>query len=115
MSRPNGCGVELLFGHPFLTRLAYYRLMHPGPPDLDALLDDAAEPDGPFGDHLRALLTKLRGYGPEDLLTAMRQVCRHGTIPDDDTFYRLHGAGLVRREGKGSSLPTACTPDSLGA
>jgi hypothetical protein len=91
---------ELLNGHPFLTRLAYFRLTHHEPADLDALLCKAAEPDGPFGDHLRSLLTKLRRPGPTDLLAAMRRVCQYGTVDDDDTFYRLRGAGLVRREGK---------------
>jgi len=66
---------------------------------LDALLNNAVEPDGPFGDHLRALLPRLRRYGSKDLLAAMRQVCQYGTVSDDDTFYRLRGAGLVRREG----------------
>jgi hypothetical protein len=91
---------ELLSGYPFLTRLAYYYLLQPGAPDLEIFLRGAAEPDGPFGDHLRALLSKLRRYQPADLLAAMRQVCRHGTVPDDGTFYRLRGAGLVRREGR---------------
>ena len=90
---------ELLNGHPFLTRLAYYHLTRPDAPDFAPLMDNADRPDGPFGDHLRALLTKLRRYSQQDLLTALRQVIRNKTIPNDDAFDRLHGAGLVRREG----------------
>jgi nucleoside phosphorylase len=89
---------ELLNGHPFLTRLAYYRLTCPGAPDFDTLLRDAARPDGPFGDHLRALLAKLRRHARQDLLAALRQVIRHGTASNDDVLDRLQAAGLVRRE-----------------
>jgi hypothetical protein len=35
-----------------------------------------------------------------DLLTAMRQVIAHGSVSQDETYYRLHGAGLVERDGK---------------
>ena len=59
---------ELLNGHPFLTRLAYYLLTPPDPIDFEALKRDAARPDGPFGDHLRALLAKLRRHADQDLL-----------------------------------------------
>ena len=90
---------ELLSGHPFLTRLAYYLLTPPDPIDFEALKRDAARLDGPFGDHLRALLAKLQRHADQDLLTSLRQVILHGTVPNDDVFDRLHGAGVVRREG----------------
>src|SRR5262249_2494546 len=41
---------ELLNGHPFLTRLAYYHLTRPGALTLDELTRDADRLDGPFGD-----------------------------------------------------------------
>ncbi|MDQ2695730.1 MAG: AAA-like domain-containing protein, partial [Pseudomonadota bacterium] len=93
----------LLNGHPFLTRLAYYRLIGPGAMDFPTLLQAAAGPHGPFGDHLRALLAKLRQCGDVDLIAAMRRICQGGAVIDDAIFARLHGAGLVRREGGGAA------------
>jgi hypothetical protein len=90
---------ELLDGHPFLTRLAYYRLTRPGSQGLDTLMRDAARPDGDFGDHLRAVLAKLRRSPRLDLLAGLQQVIRHGTVPDVDALDRLQAAGVVRREG----------------
>jgi hypothetical protein len=90
---------ELLEGHPFLTRVTYFRLMRPGAPSLEDLIRDAPQLDGPFGDHLRGLLVKLRENTKQDLLAALRQVIRHKTVPNDDAFVRLRGAGLVRRDG----------------
>ena len=45
--------LELLNGHPYLTRLAFYRIVTGGVADLEALLEHAPKPEGPFGDHLR--------------------------------------------------------------
>jgi hypothetical protein len=90
---------ELLYGHPFLTRLSYYHLTRPGALSLDDLIREADQLDGPFGDHLRALLMKLRENMKQDLLAALRQVIRHGTVPNDDALVRLLGAGLIRLEG----------------
>jgi hypothetical protein len=87
---------ELLNGHPFLTRLAYYRMARPGAPTLDELIRDAVRLDGPFGDHLRALQMKLRANTEQDLLQALKQVIRHGTAPNDDALARLLGVGLIR-------------------
>jgi hypothetical protein len=89
---------ELLDGHPYLTRLAYYQLTRPGAPSLGDLIRDADQLDSPFGDHLRALLTKLRESTKQNLLAALRQVIHHGTVPKDDVMVRLLGAGLIRRE-----------------
>ena len=91
---------ELLNGHPFLTRLAYYRLSRPNAPSLADLIRDAARIDGPFGDHLRTLVVKLRENMTQDLPTALRQVIHHGTAPNDDALARLLGAGLVCPDGE---------------
>ena len=88
---------ELLQGHPYLTRLAFYRLTAPDKIPFEQLIDTANEDRGPFGDHLRALLMRLREH-PE-LLAAMKQSIKEGTAPSDDLYYRLFGAGLVRRDG----------------
>ncbi len=87
----------LLQGHPYLTRLAYYRLTAPDRIAFRELIDHAHEERGPFGDHLRALLVKL--HERPELLDAMKAAIRTDRIPDQDLRYRLYGAGLVRHEG----------------
>ncbi len=88
---------RLVGGHPFLTQDAYYKLYGPDPIDFGELTRTAAHDDGPFGDHLRAMLDNL--LAADGLLATLRQVISHGTVPQLNDFYRLEGAGLVRREG----------------
>ncbi len=87
---------ELLAGHPYLTRLAFYRISGGEVSSFDDLEARAAEPYGPFGDHLRAMLMLLQHK--EGLVKRMRQLIAQGSLPDDDSYFRLHGAGLVERE-----------------
>ena len=87
---------QLLEGHPYLTRLAFYRLTAPDAVGFDALVSTAGEERGPFGEHLRAMLFRL--HGRPQLLEGLRQILARGTSADDDVYYRLFGAGLVRRE-----------------
>ncbi|MCP4695218.1 MAG: hypothetical protein GY859_44730, partial [Desulfobacterales bacterium] len=91
---------ELLRGHPYLTRLAYYHLIRPGGFTFEKLThsDSSIHEHGPFGDHLRALLMKL--HEKPALSRAFNQVIRLGTAPSRDDFYRLNGAGLAVREGE---------------
>jgi AAA-like domain len=87
---------ELLAGHPFLTRLAFYRLVTGFVASFGDLDKRATEPEGPFGDHLRALMMLLQQQ--QGLLPAMRQVVATGSVHEQEAFYRLHGAGLVQHE-----------------
>ena len=87
---------DLLRGHPYLTRLAFYWLGAPNELPFDELIRTAAEDRGPFGDHLRALLVKL--HENSELLEGMKQIIQKGAAPDNDLYYRLYGAGLARRE-----------------
>ena len=87
---------ELLAGHPFLTRLAFYRIGAGEAVGFDDLEARAAEPYGPFGDHLRAMLMLLQHT--KGLVKGMRQLITQGSLPDDDSYFRLHGAGLVERD-----------------
>ncbi len=90
---------DLLAGQPYLTRLALYCVAGPPATSWEQISAVAASSEGPFGDHLKALLLKLEGQ--PGLLDAFRQAIRHGTLRDDDTYYRLRGAGLVtRRDGR---------------
>lgn len=84
---------ELLAGQPYLTRLALYCIVGPAAMSMGDLRAKASSSEGPFGDHLKALLFKLQRQ--PGLLEALRQAIRKGTLPDDQTYYRLRGAGLV--------------------
>ncbi len=90
--------MELLNGHPHLTHLAFHSLTGPQQMDFSTLLGKAAERGGPFGPHLRALENKLMDEAGQKLLTAMKQIINDGKAPNQDAFYRLHGAGLVRED-----------------
>ncbi len=93
---------ELLGGHPFLTRLVFYRLSTDPDSDFNSLVEDASSNDGPFGDHLRSKLFHLQRDAI--LLKAMRQVIANRTVSNRDEFYRLRGAGLVA-EIDGRTVP----------
>jgi hypothetical protein len=93
--------MALLCGHPYLTRRALY-LLASGRMRATELFDKAADDKGPFGDHLRYHLFRL--YGKEDLIQGPRQVIRNHKCLDERIFFRLRGAGLVRRE-EGSEVP----------
>lgn len=87
---------DLLHGHPYLTRLAFYLLTAPDKLSFQELIDTAADEHGPFNDHLRALLTRL--HKAPALMKALQQIIRNGVLPDQELYYCLYGAGLVRRE-----------------
>ena len=89
--------MELLNGHPYLVRRALY-LVTSGRISADELFDHATDDRGPFGDHLRYHLYRLRGK--DDLIQGLRQVIRNNICQDEQIFFRLRGAGLVRREGR---------------
>lgn len=86
--------MNLAGGHPFLIRKALY-LVASGRMPAGELLRRAGEQHGPFGDHLRYHLFRLHGHN--DLIEGFRQVLLHHRCPDDRTFFRLRGAGLIRR------------------
>ncbi len=88
---------ELLAGHPYLTRLALYCIVGPWGMSFADLTARASSSEGPFGDHLKALLFKLEFH--PGLLDALCQAIRKGSLPDEETYYRLQSAGLVTRDG----------------
>jgi AAA-like domain/TIR domain len=89
---------DLLAGQPYLTRLAFYRLVSSLEVSFDGLMAQAADSDGPFGEHLRSRSFLLQQQ--RDMLTAMQTVITRNAELDRDAFYRLHAAGLVDRRGK---------------
>ena len=88
--------MELLEGHPYLTRKALYTIIAEQKP-WSELVRVAATDDGPFGDHLRRYRWMLRDQ--PDLRDALRQVVRQQRCADDKAFYRLLRAGLVKGSG----------------
>lgn len=84
----------LLGGQPYLTRLAFYRIVGPESYSFDELMEKADDWEGPFSDHLRALLFKLSTNA--DLLTSFQRLLRRGTPCPPDYSHRLQAAGLLR-------------------
>jgi hypothetical protein len=91
----------LLRGHPYLIRRALYLLASSQLTPRE-LFSTATEDYGPFGDHLRYHLFRLTEQ-PE-LVRGLLQAIRNGAPPERTVFFKLRGAGLVRREGR-SVLP----------
>ena len=87
---------ELLGGHPYLTRKALY-LVASMRAAFDDIVKDASEDDGPFGDHLRNHLFRMSDH--KDLKDGLLQVIKYHRCADEHIFFRLRGAGLVRRVG----------------
>ncbi|MEP7133677.1 MAG: AAA-like domain-containing protein [Chloroflexota bacterium] len=87
---------ELLGGHPYLTRKALY-LTASKRATFDEIVKNASEDDGPFGDHLRNHLFRMSDH--QELKSALLQVIKYRRCADEHIFFRLRGAGLVKRVG----------------
>jgi hypothetical protein len=94
--------MNLLGGHPFLTRQALYELSV-GQADVADLLARAANDDGPFSGHLQSYL--LGFYENADLKEPMKSVLAKGVCPDDISFYNLRSFGLVRGPSRLNARP----------
>ena len=88
--------IDLIGGHPYLTRKALY-LVASQRTTFTEMLDDACEDDGPFGDHLRNYLFRMGDQ--EKLKAGLVQVIKHQRCSDEHIFFQLRGAGLVKRIG----------------
>jgi len=94
---------NLLGGQPYLVRRALY-LVASKQDSFANLMAKAADDHGPFGDHLRSHV--LRIHDRKDLVQALMEVVRRNKCPDEQMFFRLHGAGLVSRgPQKGTVVP----------
>jgi len=94
---------NLLSGHPYLVRKALF-LVASGRVTSQDLFSEATSEHGPFADHLRYHLFRLHGHG--ELIDGFRQVIRQSRCDNEGTFWRLRGAGLVKRSG--SSVMPRC-------
>jgi serine/threonine protein kinase len=95
--------MELLNGHPYLTRKALYTLVAERLTWAD-LIRIAPTNQGPFDDHLRHCYWLLRDEG--DLREALKQVIDQNRCPDEMALFRLLRAGLVK--GGGDSCTCRC-------
>jgi hypothetical protein len=88
--------MELVGGHPYLVRQAFYSLAAE-----NLLLSDlaaaAAEIDGPFGKHLQFYRHSLSASPV--LAAALADLLRGASIPDERLLERLASVGLVRQDG----------------
>ena len=83
----------LIGGQPFLTRRALDTLAT-GKMDFSALTAQATRDDGPFADHLKRLLISVSSLPP---VAEYARELLSGEVPaDQDAFYRLLAAGIVR-------------------
>jgi len=90
--------MALLGGHPFLVRRALYLAASRRASVADILDRAKATSDRTlFGDHLNYYLFRL--HNQEELIKGLREVIRKHTCGNAEVFFRLRGAGLVRREG----------------
>jgi hypothetical protein len=89
--------ITLLGGHPYLVRRALYLVASRQFSPAELLSQSTAE-RGPFVAHLHHHLNRLQ-QRPE-LQEGLRQVLRGQTLTDELVFFRLQGAGLVRRENE---------------
>jgi hypothetical protein len=85
---------DMIGGHPYLVRLALYKIAHDGIP-LTNLLETASTPSGIFSNHLRHLsliLTKEQELG-----TAMKEIVNSPSPGkfSDAVRYKLKALGLV--------------------
>jgi hypothetical protein len=88
---------ELVSGHPFLTRRAMF-LVADGRFNVRDLFAQCVEERGPFGDHLRFHLGRIRSSS--SLKQALHSVFQFSCCSDTEALERLEGAGIVKREGK---------------
>ena len=85
---------ELVRGHPYLTRKALYTVTS-HQLNAEELFSKATDERGPFGDHLHHHLFRMREQ--YDLIDGLKEVLYSNSCSNEFTYYRLRGAGLVRR------------------
>ena len=89
--------MKLVNGHPYLVRKALYLVASDRMAASD-LFVKAQKDDGPFGDHLKYHLFRM--YGNKALVKGLLRILREQVCEDEVMYFRLHGAGLVCREGQ---------------
>ncbi len=90
---------ELLGGHPFLTRLALFKLSN-REISADRLFSKAISTDGPFEDHLNYYVWRI--FNDPETKRIMLNICQQtdDTYDDNRHFHRLKRAGLIKKVGR---------------
>ncbi len=88
---------QLVGGQPYLVRQALYSLTT-NTWTMGELQKAATQERGPFGDHLKRLVSYLLDF-PE-LQTALRQVLNNNSCDNEVEFQRLLAAGLIKGENR---------------
>ncbi|NEQ49271.1 MAG: TIR domain-containing protein [Leptolyngbya sp. SIO3F4] len=88
--------MKLVNGHPYLVRKALY-LVASNRMTAQELFTQARDEGGPFGDHLKYHLFRM--YGNKELVKAFLRILKDQSCDDEVMYFRLHGAGLVSRDG----------------
>ena len=88
--------MTLLNGHPFLTRLALYKLIAEKM-SWDELNTLAPGDAGPFGDHLRHQYRIV--HNKPALKNALKDILLNNTCSDETALFRLLQAGLIKGSG----------------
>ncbi|WFP51966.1 alpha/beta fold hydrolase [Methylomonas sp. EFPC3] len=83
----------LIGGQPYLSRQALYEIVTKG---WDSFRENAPRSNGPFGDHLRRLVSVISQR--EALRTAVLQILQDKPCDDEAAFQRLVAAGVVKGE-----------------
>jgi hypothetical protein len=87
---------NLLNGHPYLTRVAFYTLVK-DKLTMAELLKTAVSENSPFTPHLRYQRQLIRSA--PDLRQALEQVLKENQCRDELARYRLLKAGLIKQSG----------------
>ncbi len=89
---------QLIGGQPFLAQCGLAEVAR-GQVGVEDLHADAAHENGPFGEHLRRLLTVV--LSDPDMAVGLREVLHGRPCPAREHFYRLRSAGLLVGEWNG--------------
>ena len=90
--------LALFGGQPYLTRLAFYELVHT-PQPWASFAQNAHAETGVFGDHLRHQLHELK-RAPV-LLHTMRRILQREKTADTEALSALERAGIIREDENG--------------
>ncbi len=92
--------MALLGGHPFLTRMALFKLLTAQNLTWATMTSKADHEDGPFGFHLRYYHKLLNGK--TTLQQGLLNVITNQSCADENVLYTLMQAGLVKKKpGRG--------------
>ena len=89
--------MNLLNGHPYLTRKAFYSLVN-DQLTWPELVNIAATDKGPFSDHLQRYYWLI--HQKQDLKKGLIQVIEQHRCDDETVYFRLFRAGLLKQKRK---------------